>query len=181
MIFELASSKDAQEVADLVNSAYRGDSSRFGWTTEADFLDGSRITASGVEELIDPPNGKVIILLREEIHGPLLACVHLEKCQIADQRGCYLGMLTVQPKLQDRGLGRLILEEAEDYARRWGATVMALSVIQLRGTLMAWYERRGYKRTEAVKPFPYDQPELGIPKLAGLSFVIFEKPLITAL
>lgn len=175
MILSPAQPSDAQEIADLVNSAYRGDSSRFGWTTEADFLDGSRIRAEAARAMIEPDFGRIILVLREA--APILACVYLEKFADEDLQGCYLGMLTVNPKMQDRGLGRLVLNGAEAFAKQWGCKRMSLSVIQLRGTLMAWYERRGYRRTDVVKPFPYDQPEAGIPKRQDLHFVMFEKDL----
>ena len=163
---------DAREIADLVNSAYRGDSSRFGWTTEADYLDGARITEKRVAEMIQPELGQTILVLRQE--NEIVGCVFVERTQ----DGCYLGMLTVNPKMQDRGLGRLLLDHAEAYARKvWDARRMTLGVIQLRGTLMAWYERRGYRRTPVTQAFPYDQPELGLPKRKDLHFIMFEKDL----
>ncbi len=170
---------EAAEIADLVNSAYRGDSSRFGWTTEADYLDGARITVSRTEEMIRPEFGQVILVMRESADKslPIIACVYLEKSDVDGSMGCYLGMLTVKPKMQDRGLGRLMLDRAENFAREWGATKMTLGVIQLRGTLMAWYERRGYQRTEIIQPFPYDQPEVGLPKRPDLHFIMFDKKL----
>jgi GNAT superfamily N-acetyltransferase len=172
--------EEAAEICTLVNSAYRGESSRFGWTTEADYLDGARITPARTKEMIQPEFGQTILVMREseDERSPLLGCVYLEKTEISDQPGCYLGMLTVEPKMQDRGLGRILLREAEAFARAWGARRMTLGVIQLRGTLMAWYERRGYKRTDITRPFPYDQPEVGIPKRKDLHFVMFEKELL---
>lgn len=169
---------DAEEISDLVNSAYRGDTSRLGWTTEADYLEGARITVPRTKELIQPESGKNILVLREDgAAKPIIGCVYLEKCDIRGEPGYYLGMLTVNPKMQDKGLGRVILEKAEDFARDCGAVKMVLGVIQLRGTLMAWYERRGYKSTGEKKPFPYDQPEVGIPKRDDLHFIMFEKDL----
>lgn len=173
MMVRPAKPTDAESICELVNSAYRGDSSRFGWTTEADFLDGARITVARTLELIQPAHGHNVLILRERENEPILGCVYVERTIT----GAYLGMLTVQPKMQDRGLGRILLDEAEKFARDFGARQMTLGVIQLRGTLMAWYERRGYRRTEEVKPFPYDQPELGIPKRPDLHFVMFEKDL----
>jgi GNAT superfamily N-acetyltransferase len=170
---------EAAEIANLVNSAYRGDSSRFGWTTEADYLDGARVTVSRTEEMIRLELGQTILVMREGVDEslPIVACVYLEKCDFNGSLGCYLGMLTVNPKMQDRGFGRILLTNAESFARDWGATKMSLGVIQLRGTLMAWYERRGYQRTEMIQPFPYDQPEVGLPKRQDLHFIMFEKNL----
>ncbi len=171
MIARPALKTEASEVTDLVNSAYRGETSRFGWTTEADFLDGARITEARMLELIRPEEGKAVIIMRETAQSPIIGCVYVERTE----DGAYLGMLTVNPRMQNKGLGRILLAEAEAHARSLGAKVMTLGVIQLRGTLMAWYERRGYRRTNIVEPFPYDQPELGIPKRPDLHFVMFEK------
>jgi GNAT superfamily N-acetyltransferase len=174
-----ARTDEAGQICDLVNSAYRGESSRFGWTTEADYLEGARVTPERTKEMIQPEFGQTVLVMREseDEKSAIVGCVYLERTEIAGEPGCYLGMLTVEPKMQDRGLGRILLEEAEIFAREWGALRMILGVIQLRGTLMAWYERRGYKRTEITKPFPYDQPEVGIPKRKDLHFVMFEKDL----
>jgi len=176
MIVTPATPKDADEIAALVNSAYRGETSRFGWTTEADYLDGARISRASAAYLIQPEFGKTVLVLREQEDRPIIGCVSLEKSQDENDPGnCYLGMLTVHPKRQDRGLGRLLLDQAEKFAAAWGAQKMTLGVIQLRGTLIAWYERRGYRRTPVTKPFPYDDPEVGTPKRRDLSFVMFEK------
>ncbi len=179
MIVSPARAADAAEIAALVNSAYRGDTSRFGWTTEADYLDGARIDAARALEMIQYEMGQIILVLRErdDEQLPILGCVYLERNIIAEEPGCYLGLLTVNPKMQDRGLGRVLLERAEVFAREWGAKRMNLGVIQLRGTLMAWYERRGYRRTEIIQPFPYDQPGAGTPKRKDLHFIFFEKDL----
>jgi ribosomal protein S18 acetylase RimI-like enzyme len=168
-----ARAADAEAICNLVNSAYRGESSRFGWTTEADFLDGARISVPRTLELIQPQDGKNVLVLHDSDSAAIKGCVYVEQTST----GAYLGMLTVSPKLQDSGLGRILLEEAEKFARGFGAKTMTLGVIQLRGTLMAWYERRGYRRTTETLPFPYDQPELGIPKRPDLHFVMFEKDL----
>lgn len=180
MIVRPAGADDAAAIAALVNSAYRGDTSRFGWTTEADYLDGARIDAARANEMIQYEMGQIILVLRERDEPGLsiLGCVYLERNVIGDQPGCYLGLLTVNPKMQDQGLGRIILEQAEIFAKAWGAKRMNLGVIQLRGTLMAWYERRGYRRTDITQPFPYDQPGAGIPKRKDLHFIMFEKDLI---
>lgn len=179
MIVRPALPNEADEIARLVNSAYRGDSSRFGWTTEADYLDGARITTPRAAEMIRPEFGQIILVMREKDDPgfPIIGCVYLEKTEINRQPGCYLGMLTVNPKMQDKGLGRILLDQAEVFARHWGARRMTLGVIQLRGTLMAWYERRGYQRTDDIQPFPYDEPEVGIPRRKDLHFIMFEKNL----
>jgi ribosomal protein S18 acetylase RimI-like enzyme len=170
-----ATNEDADELSALVNSAYRGESSKAGWTTEADLLGGQRTSA----ELLrgDLANAESRILcLREAPAGPILACVFLQR-QSDDSKACYLGLLTVKPNLQTRGMGKYLMQEAERYAQNWGAERMVLSVIQLRESLMAWYERRGYKKTGHSRPFPYGDLQFGHPKRDDLYFVIFEKSL----
>lgn len=164
--------EDVDEIVALVNSAYRGDSSKEGWTTEADFLDGQRVSSEMLRDEIKA--GHVILCLRESANAPILACVSL---QPREDGSWYLGMLTVSPKHQAGGVGRVLLERAEGFARERGCARMMLSVIQLRESLMAWYERRGYRRTGETMPFPYGNPEFGIPKREDLYFVMFEKEL----
>ncbi len=169
-----ATNQDAEEISTLVNSAYRGDSSRRGWTTEADYLDGQRTSAELISKDIRDPSKRVMLCLRERAGGEILSCVSLEK---RDGAICYLGMLTVKPTLQAKGLGRILLEAAEDYARHWDVDKMILTVVHLRESLMAWYERRGYRRTGETAPFPYGNPDFGLPKVEGLHFIVFEKDL----
>jgi GNAT superfamily N-acetyltransferase len=169
-----ATIQDAEEISRLVNSAYRGESSRAGWTTEADYLDGQRTNTEIIRGEISDPSRKIILCLREKPAGEILSCVLLEK--ISDDE-CYLGMLTVKPTLQAKGLGRILLEAAETRAREWGARRMSLTVVHVRDTLMAWYERRGYGRTKETKPFPYGDELFGLPKIEGLFFHVFKKEL----
>jgi ribosomal protein S18 acetylase RimI-like enzyme len=168
---------EAAELAALVNSAYRGDSSRLGWTTEADFLGGKRTDADDILSLIANPANRILVL-REGASVAILACVLLEFFESEGKKGAYLGMLTVAPKLQDRGIGKHMMNECESRAQAWGAKSMVLGVIQLRESLMAWYERRGYKKTGLTKPFPYGNLRFGEPMRADLHFVFFEKSLI---
>jgi GNAT superfamily N-acetyltransferase len=181
-----AKPSDVQELSALVNSSYRGDPSRAGWTTEADYLDGQRTDPDDLLEIISKPKN-VILCFRQTPttstsessksvdQTPIIGCVLLEKFKDQQGTGCYLGMLTVSPKLQSGGIGRNILEKAEDYARNWGATRITLGVIQLRDTLIAWYERRGYARTGTTLPFPYGNLRAGLPRRSDLHFVMFEK------
>jgi ribosomal protein S18 acetylase RimI-like enzyme len=128
-------------------------------------------------ELSDGSN-RTLLFLREVSTRAMVGCVFLERFEDEAGVGCYLGMLTVSPTLQDQGLGRLLLDHAEEYAKKtWGASRMTLGVIQLRESLMAWYERRGYKKTGMTKPFPYDQLTTDAPKRNDLYFVMFEKPI----
>jgi ribosomal protein S18 acetylase RimI-like enzyme len=169
-----ATDDDIDAVAALVNSAYRGDSSRAGWTTEADLLGGQRTDAQVLRADLAARPAAVILTLREGRGGALAASVWLEP-QGPDV--WYLGMLTVRPDLQARQVGRALLAEAERYAAAHGARRMRMGVITVRDTLLAWYERRGYARTGETLPFPYGDERFGIPLRDDLRFEVLEKSL----
>jgi GNAT superfamily N-acetyltransferase len=169
--FRPATPADVPAVVALVNSAYRGESSRLGWTTEADLLDGTRTDSDEVAGLVDQPQSLLLLCERDR---QLLGSMHLQ------QRGdtVCLGMFTVRPGLQGRGIGKIFLAAAEDLARqRLGAVRMCMEVITLRTELIAFYERRGYRRTGLFSAFP-TAPRYGIPRIATLQLERLEKPLV---
>jgi GNAT superfamily N-acetyltransferase len=169
--FRSAEPSDIPAIVALVESAYRGDASRAGWTTEADFLAGQRIDAEGVAADIGK-SGSVILLAEQD--GRLMACCHLEKTPAA----CYFGMFSVDPKQQGGGIGKRLIEKAEHHALSvWNCNVMEMTVIDIRDELIAFYERRGYARTGIKKPFPYGDARFGIPLRADLRFEVLRKPL----
>jgi GNAT superfamily N-acetyltransferase len=166
-----ATAADAPALVTLVNSAYRGDSSKAGWTTEADLLGGQRIDVEGLAATIVTPGN--IVLLHEQDHVPV-GCVHLERTG----EGCYLGMLTIRPTMQGTGLGRQLLEAAERWAiEHWFSRSVHMTVIVQRIELIGWYERRGYIRTGEHKPFPYGDERYGLPRRADLVFEVLCKRL----
>jgi ribosomal protein S18 acetylase RimI-like enzyme len=169
----IATDADLDAIAALVNSAYRGDASRAGWTTEADYLDGQRTDAERLREQLAATPGAVLLTLRDD-DAALLGSVWLEP---RDTDVWYLGMFTIRPDLQARGLGRTLLDEAERFVRARGARRMRITVIQLRGPLIAWYERRGFRATGESVPFPYGDVRNGIPLRDDLQLLVFEKPL----
>jgi GNAT superfamily N-acetyltransferase len=169
--YRLASSADVAAIVALVESAYRGDVSRKGWTTEADLLDGQRTDPAGVAELIGKSGSCMLLAERD---GKLLACANLEKRGEAG----YFGMFSVRPDLQGSGIGRATLAEAERIARdEWRCREMQMTVISVRDELIAWYERRGYRRTGVYSPFPYGDARFGIPKRDDLRFELLVKEL----
>lgn len=171
-VFRMAGLADCDSIVALVESAYRGDVSRQGWTTEADFLDGQRIDAEGVRADIEKPDSCILLAEQE---GRLLACCHLEKIGAA----CYFGMFSVKPNLQGSGIGKAMMQEAEHIARNtWCCHAMEMTVIDIRDELIAFYQRRGYVRTGIKKPFPYGDARFGLPKRADLQFEILRKPLL---
>lgn len=176
--FRAARAADVAAIVALVESAYRGDVSRKGWTTEADFLDGQRTDPEGVASLIGKPDNRVLLAERPSTGsgqaGELLACCHLEK----QGEACYFGMFAVNPTLQGGGVGKHMMVEAERIAaQEWQCTKMEMTVISIRAELIAWYERRGYRRSGVHKPFPYGDARFGIPKRDDLQFELLVKPL----
>jgi ribosomal protein S18 acetylase RimI-like enzyme len=165
---------DFSEVVRLVNSAYRGDSSRKGWTTEAEYLDGQRTDEKSLEKELEGEN-KTVLCVRNKKSSEIIGTVFLE--QFTDKKGpnCYLGMLTVKPTLQNSGLGKWILNEVELHVKRRGVHRITLGVLNPRHELMAWYERRGFVKNGITEEFPYGQDQFGLPKTKGLHFVMFEK------
>lgn len=169
--FRLAETTDTAAIVALVESAYRGDASRAGWTTEADFLEGQRIDPEGV--LADIGKADSVILLAES-EGVLQACCHLEKTGNA----CYFGMFSVRPNQQGSGIGKRMMAEAERFATvHWQCARMEMTVIDIREELIAFYLRRGYRRTGLKKPFPYGDTRFGIPLRDDLQFEVLDKSL----
>ncbi len=170
--FRQARDTDVAVVVDLVESAYRGERSLAGWTSEAALLGGQRTDAAEVRDAIASPGSAV--LLAEAGDGPV-AC-----CRVSSHDGAVgeFGMFAVQPGLQGRGVGRRLLEEAERRAlHQLGAATMRMHVLRQRSELIAWYERLGYQRTGESAPFPYGDERFGVPKRDDLEFVVLEKHL----
>jgi len=168
--FYKAHKRDAEPLTALINSAYRGEVSRRGWTTEADLLDGLRTDVDDILRLMADDNSLFIICkMGSELH----ASVHLENTE----EGVHIGMFAVNPTLQGRGIGKALLQEAELAAQQtWSGNRFIMEVISCRHELIAFYERRGYHRTGVNKEFPLN-PSLWMPKISDLSLVVLEKTL----
>ncbi|MDX2762173.1 GNAT family N-acetyltransferase [Streptomyces europaeiscabiei] len=172
LTFRDAADADVDALVALIESAYRGDSSRAGWTTEADILEGQRTDPEGVRQVIKSPDSRLLTVERD---GVILACCQLE------HRGdhAYFGMFAVGPAVQGGGLGKVIIAEAERIVREvWGAKEMHMTVISVRNDLIAWYERRGYRRTGRMTPFPYGDERFGIPLRDDLRFELLVKEIV---
>ena len=162
-----ATSSDAKAIADLVNSAYRGDSSRAGWTTEADLLEGSRTDAHLIAELMRQPNAMILKCVQNDA---IIGCVELNRVD----EGLYLGMLTVKPDLQGQGIGKALIKAAEEKAHELKLSKIVMTVISVRKELIDWYKRHGYTDTGKKKPFHFDDSRFGIPR-QQLEFTVLEK------
>ncbi len=142
-----ASAEDISSLNKLINSAYRGESSKKGWTTEANILDGSRTTENELKEIIE--NNKNTILKYTE-GNKIIGCVLL----VEKERELYLGMLTVSPELQNSGIGKKLMQQAEVVALELELSKIVMTVISVREELISWYKRKGYVDTGVREPFP---------------------------
>lgn len=167
-----AQEQDIAALHKLVESAYRGDSARRGWTHEADLLDGQRTDAEALRDIIGDEDQTVLLAMDGQ---GIAGCVQVVR---VDEALAYLGLLTVDPDRQAGGLGKLLLGAAEQYAlTSWQANTMEMTVIRQRTDLIAYYERRGYALTGEHRPFPHGEPRFGLPKTPELEFAVLRKEL----
>lgn len=175
VILAPATSADIEELCSLVNAAYRGQGSRPGWTHETELIEGRRADPASLAAMLEQEI--TVLLWRASTDDKLIGCVAVQP-----QDGSttwYISMLAIDPEQQAAGLGRTLLNAAESYVAERGATTARMTVIQLREPLIAWYERRGYKRTGETESFPYEDQSVGNPLRADLHFVVLEKALST--
>lgn len=170
MKFRSAEEQDIAALHALVESAYRGEGARRGWTHESDLLGGQRTDTEALRAIID--DADQVIWIAEQA-GMMHGCVQLSR---VDDTTAYLGLLTVDPSLQAGGLGKQLLAHSEDHVREtWGCQAMEMTVIKQRAELIAYYERRGYVRTGEYRPFPHGDPRFGLPKTDQLEFAVLRK------
>lgn len=162
-----ATAEDIPALNALINSAYRGESSKKGWTTEANLLEGLRTTEQELNETIQ--NTKNTILKFTE-SNQIVGCVLL----IEKEFKLYLGMLTVCPNLQNSGIGKKLLQQAEIHATKLGLPKILMTVISVREELISWYKRNGYLDTGEREPFPVSDVHISISE-HPLEFIILEK------
>ena len=163
---------DIPALHSLIESAYRGEGAKLGWTHEADLLGGQR-TDSDALNAIFADKYQVMLVIREK--ATIVGCVNLARLT---HDMAYLGMLTVAPSLQASGLGKKLIAASENYVRKiWQVKSIEMTVIRQRIELIAWYERRGYEQTGDTRPFPMDDPRFGLPKTRDLEFIVLRKTL----
>lgn len=172
--FRAATRNDVAIVVDLVESAYRGERSRAGWTTEAELLEGQRTDAEAIAAVISSADSR--LLLASDDHGEVMACCVIERRRAGRS---YFGTFAVRPGLQGGGVGKRVLAEAERIARdEWACETIEMTVIGQREDLIAYYERRGYAATGEMRPFPYGDERFGVPKREDLYFIVLAKSLV---
>ena len=171
MIFRHATIDDISVLTSLLNRSYRGESSRVGWTTEADLLSGKRIDEAGLLELYNDPDSLILIVQSEEI---ILATIHAHR----KNDTVHFGLFAVEPNMQGNGIGKALLAYAESQAyNQWKITTAIMEVITHRNELIAYYERRGYAQTGEIVTFP--QSDLWNPKVDSLKLAVLIKSLVT--
>jgi ribosomal protein S18 acetylase RimI-like enzyme len=169
-----ASESDLPALAELMNAAYGGTGGVAGWTHVKEFLVGDRTSVSVLRAEIQASPKAQLLVVRNPETGALRGGVWLEP---RSATVWYLGSLTVDPREQDAGLGRRIMEEAERRIVALGGTQVVIDVLNVRGSLIAWYERRGYRLTGEAHPFPYEDDRYGVPQRPDLAFLVLEKEL----
>jgi ribosomal protein S18 acetylase RimI-like enzyme len=167
-----ATEADLADIAALSNWAYRGTGPQSSWTVES-YLEGERTNAAALREDL-AANRQAQILVWRDAAGELQGHCWLEP---SEDDAWYLGLLSVRPDRQDQKLGRTLLTAAEAFAKARGARRMRMTVINVRDTLIAWYQRRGYALTGETRPFPYGDERFGRPTRDDLCFVVLERAL----
>lgn len=151
----------------LINSAYRGETSKKGWTTEAHLLEGKRTTEKELTEMFqDSKNTFLKFTENNQIIGSVLL--------VKKEQQLYLGMLTVSPELQNSGIGKKMLLEAENHAKTLGLSSIIMTVISVREELLNWYKRHGYADTGKREAFPESEIHATISE-DPLEFIFLEK------
>ncbi len=164
----VAISSDIKSIVDVVNHAYRPLSRNVSWTDESALIDGKRTTDTQVRELLNRPHSVVLLA---QIKTEIVACIHLEKCNDAS----HIGMFAVLPNQQGKGLGKMLLAHAEDYAiKEFASKKFMMEVVALRIELIDFYLRRGYQKTGRIFDYPLFAG-VGKPKKANLKVECLEK------
>jgi predicted N-acetyltransferase YhbS len=151
LTFRPARAADLPRLHALIESAYRGETARAGWTHEADLIESPRTSIAELQATLASPDERLLIAT-EGADDAIVGCVEVSR------RGggvAYLGLLTVQPGRQGGGLGRQLLAAGEmEAAQAFGARTIEMTVIAGRAELIAYYGRRGYAPTGERRPFP---------------------------
>ncbi len=137
---------DVELLVTLVNHAYRGKEAKAGWTNESDLISGQRINTEQMTLIFSDP---LSTILKFVLHNEIVGCVLLKK----EDDALYLGMLSVNPTLQNAGIGKKLMAASEVFALNVGCTNIKMTVFSVRTELIDWYNRRGYIDTGERIPF----------------------------
>lgn len=160
---------DEPQLLELVHAAYRRAKGVSSWTNEDKLVKGIRTTT---EELTEVLTSSDKAILKAKVNGQLCGCVQVD--DTGEGQG-YIGLLSVDPDVQSKGLGKRLLQAAEDYARsEFAATGAIMWILEGRSELLDWYKRSGYQETGETEPFP--GPESGaIALVENLRFMVIKK------
>ena len=171
MTISKATVEDIPQLLHLVNNAYRGEEARNGWTHEADLIEGVlRIDAEGLQKLLSKPT---VTILKYADDKKIEGCVYLDK----QNDKLYLGMLSVLPNAQANGIGKKLMQAAEEHAKKINCSTIEMTVINVRNELIAWYQRRGYRPTGKTQPFEVEE-KFGKPT-QPIHFIVMHKQLLS--
>jgi ribosomal protein S18 acetylase RimI-like enzyme len=165
-----ATLQDAKQLETLLNTSYRGETAKLGWTHEADLIAGNvRVNEAMIMENLNTNNAVFLKYVNDK--AEIIGCVNLKQ----NEDKLYLGMFGVHPTQQGSGIGKQLLLAAEEYAKYLGVNVIYMTVISLRTELIDWYKTKGYKETGERLPFVED--EITGVHLQHLEFIVLEKML----
>jgi ribosomal protein S18 acetylase RimI-like enzyme len=165
MNLELANSEQSQEIANLVNQAYRGE---IGWTKEGHLVSGDRVSSKQIEDIILNKNSYLLIT-RDDVN--IISCICIEE----KDNNAYFGLFAVKPNIQSKGIGKQVLKLAEKYTKDiLELDKIKMVVISQREELVSYYERRGYIKMKIHQEYPKNL-DVGSPKIEGLTIEHLEK------
>lgn len=150
MIFEKATENDIPQLLELIETCYRGDIARQGWTCETDLVGENRTTEQFLKEEITAPGGSYLKHTDEQ--GKIVGCVYIQLN--TEEKNAFVGYLCVHPTLQSQGLGTKLLTATEDIAKEAQCLKLCMKVLTVRKELIAWYEKFGFRYVGENVPFP---------------------------
>ncbi|WP_240007321.1 GNAT family N-acetyltransferase [Pseudaquidulcibacter saccharophilus] len=165
-----ANANDIARIEYLVETTYRGEDSKKGWTTEFNLLAGTRLQKGEIAAALADKANQFFVAERDNIVVGVI-CVNKNGDWIE------FGKFSVDPEMQGLGIGKMLIAKVEDFVRNiWGADKLKLSVISIRKELVDFYARYGFKdtgqRIDFIKIHPYVELKDGV---SDFEVIIMEK------